>query len=159
MSEANANTIGFALLLASGSLLCHFSFTLSPYYTLCMKKAYVFAGLLLGLQAATVAGPRMKSEGPTGIQARATALTRSIAEKARLDEGQYLRVKQLNIRMLTEMEDIKTRFAADPSILDQRLADTQARYEADLTSLLRPAQLAIYQQDRSSMTALGSDPR
>ncbi|UYZ64184.1 hypothetical protein [Hymenobacter weizhouensis] len=126
-----------------------------------MKKVCVLAALLISLQAATVVatGYRPKSDGPTSIQARATALTRAIAEKARLDEGQYLRVKQLNIRMLSEMEDLKTRFAADPAILDERLADAQARYEADLTTLLRPAQLAVYQENRNSMTALGSGTR
>ncbi|GAB3223856.1 hypothetical protein GCM10027346_03340 [Hymenobacter seoulensis] len=98
-------------------------------------------------------------DGSGSITSRATALTRSISEKARLDEGQYLRVKQLNIRMLTELEDLKTRFAADQSVLDQRLADAQSRYETDLTALLRPAQLSIFQQSRTSMTALSATPK
>ncbi|UOQ77129.1 hypothetical protein MUN84_22215 [Hymenobacter sp. 5516J-16] len=122
-----------------------------------MKKITLFAGLLLGLQGAAVAGS--EPEAPTSLQARATALTRSISDKARLDEGQYLRVKQLNIRMLAEQEDLKTRFAADPTLLDQRLADAQGRYENDLTALLRPAQLALFQQSRTSMTALGAAPK
>ncbi|RSK45257.1 hypothetical protein [Hymenobacter rigui] len=118
-----------------------------------MKKTTLFACLLLGVQSVVLAGTT--SDGATSIQARATALTRSISEKVRLDEGQYLRVKQLNMRMLLEMEDLKIRFAADPSILDQRLADAQIRYENDLTSLLRPAQLALFQESRANMTALG----
>ena len=118
-----------------------------------MKKTTLFACLLLSAQSMVLAGTG--KEGASGIQARATALTRSISEKARLDEGQYLRVKQLNVRMLLEMEDLKTRFAADQAILDQRLADAQLRYENDLTSLLRPAQLALFQESRASMTALG----
>lgn len=122
-----------------------------------MKKTTLFACLLFGINSATMAGT--EPDGPTGIQARATALTRSIADKARLDEGQYLRVKQLNIRMLLEMEDLKTRFAADQAVLDQRLADAQGRYEQDLTALLRPAQLALFEQSRTSMTALGATPK
>lgn len=118
-----------------------------------MKKTTLFACLLLGVQSMALAGS--EGDGNTSIHARATALTRSISEKARLDEGQYLRVKQLNVRMLAEIEDLKTRFAADQSILDQRLADAQSRYETDLTSLLRPAQLALFQESRASMTALG----
>ena len=123
-----------------------------------MKKITLFVCLLLGVQSAVVAAVA-KKEGPTAIQARATALTRSIADKMRLDEGQYLRVKQLNIRMLTEQEDLKTRFAADPAILDQRLADAQVQYETNLVDLLRPAQLALFEQSRTSMTALGSLPK
>lgn len=124
-----------------------------------MKKAYFFACLLVGLQSVAMALPVAESDGPSAVQARATALTRTIAEKARLDEGQYLRVKQLNVRMLTEMDELKALLGADSDALDQRLADAQARYESDLMSLLRPAQLAIYEQARTSMTALGATPR
>lgn len=124
-----------------------------------MKKTYILACMLLGMQGVALALPASGTDGATAVQARATALTRSIADKARLDEGQYLRVKQLNIRMLTEQDDLKTRFAADPAILDQRLAEAQAKYESDLMSLLRPTQLAMYEQARTSMTALGATPR
>ncbi|TGE28717.1 hypothetical protein [Hymenobacter metallicola] len=118
-----------------------------------MKKVYFLA--LLALASQRVALASNDTDGPSGIQSRATALTRTMAEKARLDEGQYLKVKQLNLRMLTEMDDLKTRFAADPAIMDQQLASAQSRYEMELASLLRPAQFAVYQQARSSMTALG----
>ncbi|TGE04551.1 hypothetical protein [Hymenobacter fodinae] len=120
-----------------------------------MKKAYFFACLMAVMQGVALASPKSEGDGTTSIKARATALTRTIAEKARLDEGQYLRVKQLNTQMLTEMEDLKSRLAGDPAALDQRMADAQAKYEADLMSLLRPNQVAMYQQARTSMTALG----
>ncbi|TGD80429.1 hypothetical protein [Hymenobacter wooponensis] len=120
-----------------------------------MKKAYFFACLLVGMQVVALALPKSEGDGTTSIKARATALTRTIAEKARLDEGQYLRVKQLNTQMLTEMDDLKSRLAGDPAALDQRMADAQAKYESDLMSLLRPNQIAMYQQARTSMTALG----
>lgn len=118
-----------------------------------MKKILLLAGLVM-----TLSGTGHAANGGDGatIKARATALTRIQAEKARLDEGQYLQLKQLNIRMLTEMDDLKTRFAADPAILDERLAVAQARYEMALTSIMRPAQLAMFQQSRSSMTALST---
>ncbi|TGE24491.1 hypothetical protein E5K00_04560 [Hymenobacter aquaticus] len=118
-----------------------------------MKKIYLFALLALGVQSGAVASN--DTDGPAALQARATSLTRAMAEKARLDEGQYLKVKQLNLRMLTEVDDLKVRFAADPAILDQQLATAQSRYEAELASVLRPAQFAVYQQSRTSMTALG----
>ncbi|MDU0370196.1 hypothetical protein ACFPAF_07330 [Hymenobacter endophyticus] len=117
-----------------------------------MKKITLLVALLLVLQGVSQADER--SEG-TGLQARATALTRSIADKAHLDEGQIVRVKQLNLRMLTEIEELKARFVADPTLLDQRLAQAQAQYENNLTALLRPTQLALFQQNRANMTALG----
>ncbi|UOQ51536.1 hypothetical protein [Hymenobacter cellulosivorans] len=119
-----------------------------------MKKVYLLALLALGTQTAALA--TIDPDGPSGLQARATTLTRTIAQQAKLDEGQYLKVKQLNLRMLTEVDDLKTRFAADPAIMDQQLASAQARYEAELASVLRPAQYAVYQQARTSMTALGA---
>ncbi|MBX0289797.1 hypothetical protein K3G63_05070 [Hymenobacter sp. HSC-4F20] len=122
-----------------------------------MKKITLFAALLLGVSGVTSANS--EPDTPTTLQARATALTRSISDKARLDEGQYLRLKQLNLHMLLEQEDLKTRFAADAASLDQHLAAAQARYESDLLALLRPAQLALFQQSRTSMTALGTNPK
>ncbi|PJJ60309.1 hypothetical protein [Hymenobacter chitinivorans] len=119
-----------------------------------MKKAQFFALLALSAQTAAFAGN--DPDGPSAIQARATTLTRTMAQQTKLDEGQYLKVKQLNLRMLTELDDLKTRFAADPAILDQQLAGAQTRYEAELASLLRPTQYAVYQQARSGMTALGA---
>ena len=114
--------------------------------------------LLTCLAAALLLVAQAKSNGEAALVARATALTRIQAEKARLDEGQYLKVKQLNIRMFSEMEDLKTRFAADLAILDERLAVAQVRYEMELVAIMRPNQLALLQQSRSGMTAL-STPR
>lgn len=130
----------------------------SPSFTfVLMKKITLLAALVVGLHTATTAAT--EPDSPTSLQARATALTRSIADKARLDEGQYLRLKQLNLHMLLEQEDLKTRFTADATALDQHLAAAQARYENDLLALLRPAQLALFQQSRTSMTALGTSPK
>ncbi|HLK96418.1 MAG TPA: hypothetical protein VK364_01495 [Hymenobacter sp.] len=112
--------------------------------------------LLTGLAAVLLLSAQAKSNGDGALVARATALTRIQAEKAHLDEGQYLRVKQLNLRMFAEMEDIKTRFAADLGILDERLSVAQARYEMELTSIMRPGQLAMFQQSRTNMTALST---
>ena len=118
-----------------------------------MKKLFLATGLMLALGFSVCVA---NDKEAAIIRSRATALTRIQVAKARLDEGQYLKVKDLNIRMLTEMEDIKTRFAADPAILDERSAVAQARYELELTALMRPAQLAMFNQARNSMTALGT---
>ena len=118
-----------------------------------MKKALLLTGLVLALGATVYAA---NDKEAAAIKARATALTRIQTERARLDEGQYLQVKELNLRMLTEMADLKTRFAAEPAILDERSAVAQARYELELTALMRPAQLALFNQARNTMTALST---
>lgn len=119
-----------------------------------MKKAYIFAFMLVCVGGVALAADSDGGNSP--IQVRATSMTRAMSSKVQLDEGQYLKVKLLNVRMLTEVDDLKIRFAADPSILDQHLAEAQMRYEMDLASLLRPKQVAMYQQSRTNMTALGS---
>ncbi|GAB2464187.1 hypothetical protein GCM10011375_16310 [Hymenobacter qilianensis] len=117
-----------------------------------MKKVYFFACLILCLQGAS--SNASAADESTAIQARATTLTRAIANKARLDEGQYLKVKQLNVKMLSDMDALKVRYAADPLSLDQKMAEVQIEYDVALARVMRSNQFAMYQQSRSSMTAL-----
>lgn len=121
-----------------------------------MKKVSLFVCLLVAIPGSLFAFSR--ADNPTSLTARATALTRAISDRIRLDEGQYLRLKQLNLKMLAEQEDLKVRFAADQPILDQRLADAQLYYEMALLDMLRPAQRSLFDQHRASMTALGTLP-
>lgn len=119
-----------------------------------MKYFLIFAAALLLVGTSNAQTSTSDDVSPV-IQARATALTKSMINKVQLNEGQYLRIKQLNERMLTEMDDNKSRYASDQATLDQRTADLQTRYEQSLQALLRPYQVALYQQSRTSMMALG----
>ena len=119
-----------------------------------MKKVYLFVCLAVSLQGAALSVSA--ADGSTSVEARATTLTRTMANKARLDEGQYLKVKKLNMQMLTEMDELKAKFAADPAMLDQKMAVVLTDYEASLGQVMRSNQLAIYQQSRNAMTALSS---
>ncbi|SMC00030.1 hypothetical protein SAMN00120144_3763 [Hymenobacter roseosalivarius DSM 11622] len=117
-----------------------------------MKKVYYFACLVLCLSA--VSSHASTADESTASQARATVLTRAIANKARLDEGQYLKVKQLNVKMLADIDALKARYAADPLSLDQKMAEVQIEYDVALARVMRSNQFVMYQQSRSSMTAL-----
>lgn len=119
-----------------------------------MKKVYLFVCLAVSLQGAALSVSA--ADEATEVQARATALTRTMANKARLDEGQYLKLKKLNLEMLTAADELKAKFAADPAMLDQKMAVVLANYEASLSQVMRANQLAVYQQSRNSMTALSS---
>ncbi|TGD80428.1 hypothetical protein [Hymenobacter wooponensis] len=85
---------------------------------------------------------------------RAKAMTRQMAEKLPLSEGQYVKVRQLNLRLLTETADVRKQFADDATALDEALANVQMRYEWDLATILRPRQMALYDQSKMSMTAV-----
>lgn len=120
-----------------------------------MKNLFMYACLLMGTQAfASSNGTAVAPDHGAAISARATALTRTMAQTVQLDEGQYLKIKQLNTRMLTAVEDLKARFSADTELLDQHMAEAQFRYEMELTALLRPRQIAVYHEARENMTAL-----
>ncbi|GAB3825846.1 hypothetical protein [Hymenobacter jeollabukensis] len=118
-----------------------------------MKKLLLLAGLAFGFL--TAANAATDPEGDNPLNQRATVLTRAMASKMQLDEGQYLKLKQLNLRMLSTMEDLKDRFAADPEIRDIRMAESQTSYHMELALMLRPTQLTAYKQSQASMTALG----
>jgi hypothetical protein len=120
-----------------------------------MKNLFMCACLLIGTQAfASNNGKAVAPDHGAAVIARATALTRTMAQTVQLDEGQYLKIKQLNTRMLTAVDDLKARFSADPELLDQHMAEAQFRYEMELTALLRPRQIAVYHAARENMTAL-----
>jgi opacity protein-like surface antigen len=118
-----------------------------------MKMPLFLAVLAVGFHSAAAASDP-ENDG-TGMSTRATALTRAMTSKMKLDEGQYLKLKQLNLRMLETMEDLKVRFAADPEIRDARMAEAQTSYHMELALMLRPTQLTAYKQTQESMTALG----
>ncbi|WP_324670725.1 hypothetical protein [Hymenobacter sp. GOD-10R] len=119
-----------------------------------MLKLCLLAITVFTLQNAGGNFARSSSDNPPSIHARATSMARALAAKVNLEEGQYVKVKQLNEQMLNEVEGIKNEYAADQAMLDHHLASAQTRYNAALLELMHPAQLALYQQARSSMTAL-----
>ncbi|SNC63571.1 hypothetical protein SAMN06265337_0903 [Hymenobacter gelipurpurascens] len=88
------------------------------------------------------------------LHERAKTLTRQMAEKLPLSEGQYVKVRQLNLRLLTETADVRQRLASDATGLDEAMADIQMRYEWDLAAVLRPRQMAVYDQNKVTMTAV-----
>ncbi|GAA4007482.1 hypothetical protein GCM10022408_19310 [Hymenobacter fastidiosus] len=119
-----------------------------------MKKIYTaFCLLLLMISGQTLVAQTMVANDAI-LHERVTALSRRIAETAKLNEGQYVNVKRLNLIMMTEMETIKVRLAATPDKMDEQLAELQAHYDWNLASLLKPQQLAAYNKSKISTLAL-----
>ena len=81
-------------------------------------------------------------------------MTRQIASKVKLSEGQYVKVRKLNLQMLTNVAEIKSEYANDPETLDQRMAEVQMHYEWDMAAILWPNQMTAYNQAKATMTAL-----
>ncbi|MGY2134810.1 hypothetical protein ACW9KT_21450 [Hymenobacter sp. HD11105] len=117
-----------------------------------MKKIYILACLLVSMTFSLA--PSASADNGTSLSSRATTLTRQMAQKVRLDEGQYVKVKRLNMQMLAEVEEAKARLASDPAALDVHLAEVQAHYEWDLAAILWPRQMVAYNQAKTNMTAV-----
>lgn len=116
-----------------------------------MKKVYILTCLLVSMTLSLA--PNASADNGTSLNSRATTLTRQLAQKVRLNEAQYVKVKRLNLRMLAEMEEAKTRLSSDQASLDTYLAEVQAHYEWDLAAILGPRQMLAYDQSKASVTA------
>ena len=121
-----------------------------------MHNFFAAAGLTAFLSGAMPVGPN----DPTtpvytpAIVAHATVLTRALAHRIHFNEGQYVKVKALHLRMLAERRQLEAGLAdASPADRDNWLATAQARYESELAALLQPEQRIAYQQLRSNFTA------
>jgi len=125
-----------------------------------MKKAYLLAALALSVCTSNLAQAANNEPDDTAtIERRAVVLTRTMASKIHLDEGQYLKLKQLNIRMLTEMESRQQEGNTVVSALDEHTAAMQAQYQSDMLALLYPAQQQLYRQlENSRMAFQGTRP-
>lgn len=115
--------------------------------------AVILAGLLSGTSAPDITDPAASAYSPS-VVAHATALTRALAQRIHFNEGQYVQVKALHLRMLAERRQLEASLAdATPADRDNGLATAQTRYEANLAALLEPQQRVAYQQLRSNLTA------
>ncbi|MBC6609695.1 hypothetical protein H8B15_02095 [Hymenobacter sp. BT507] len=92
--------------------------------------------------------------GDSPLAARAKTMTQQIAAKTHLNEGQYLKVKQLNLQMLTAVESLKKQRSLDAEAADKQMAEIQDHYEWDLAAILWPRQMVAYKEAKASMTAV-----
>lgn len=116
----------------------------------------LLAACLTASLATTSATTRKKptEDYPKSIQVRATTLTQALAHHIHLNEGQYLRVKRLHLKYLSERLELERSLAGEPAAeRDTQLAAAQLRYEQKLSDLLHPDQRVAYQQLRANFTA------
>jgi hypothetical protein len=83
----------------------------------------------------------------------ATSLTRQMADKAHLTEGQYDRVRKLHIQQLAEVKRLKKKLDHQPILLQNRLEEVRSQYEWELATILLPEQLASLEPYQNEWTA------
>jgi hypothetical protein len=117
-----------------------------------MKKIFTF--LLLSAMVGTSQLAEAGSGDQTSPNARATQMVKQLAKKIQLSEGQYVKVRQLNLRLLNDVQAVKAQSAGDAAAIDQQLAELQSHYEWDLTAILGPRQMVAYNQSKADMMAM-----
>jgi hypothetical protein len=137
--------------------LGHFTY-FSPQSVQNMKNIFLATCLAAGVGAApvAVAGPGDREYAPAMVS-RATTLTRALDRRIHFNEGQFIAVKQLHLRMLTERAELELKYsgaeAAEAAERDALLADSQQHYENELSNLLQPRQVVAYYDLRNNFTA------
>jgi len=106
----------------------------------------------MGTTPVAVAGPGDREYSPA-LVSRATTLTRALDRRIHFNEGQYIAVKNLHLRMLAERAELERLYSNDEGERDAQLADAQQRYECELNSLLHPRQVIAYYDLRNNFTA------
>lgn len=119
-----------------------------------MNNLFAATCLTLSLTSATPAAKGPRDNHPKALQVRATTLSQALAHRIHINEGQYVRIKQLHLRYLSERLDLEKSLAGAPvAERDAQMAAAQLRYEQDLNNLLDADQRVAYQQLRASFTA------
>ena len=116
-----------------------------------MKKLFLCLAVAVLVSAGNIVQAATNDGG--SIAERATIMTWRIAERTQLSEGQYVKLRHLNIRLLTETAELRKQLKDNAAGLDEALAEVQFRYEWDVAAVLAPKQLAVYEKIKSEFTA------
>ena len=120
-------------------------------------KAFLFILTLLAVLS-TTAQAQMKdryAERPGNADpssARVEELTRQMGRQLRLNEAQYIQLRDVNKIKLARTEEITWQFQENPLERDAKLAELQAQYEVECGRILTPSQLSLFRNDQHHET-------
>ncbi|MFD2787258.1 hypothetical protein [Hymenobacter rubripertinctus] len=116
-------------------------------------KALLLILTLLGT-VSTAAHAQMKDRyaerpgNPDPSAARVEDLTRQMSRQLRLNEAQYIQLRDVNKIKLARTEEISWQFQENPLERSVRLAELQAQYEAECGRILTPSQLSMLRSEQ-----------
>lgn len=82
------------------------------------------------------------------------ALTRDMANRLHLNEGQFLKLLPLNRTKLEGLNSISRDYHIDAAARSARAAELEAQYEQECSRILSPSQLSQLQQDNGQPTSV-----
>ena len=90
---------------------------------------------------------RLENPVPTKTSDKdALSLTREMANRLGLNEGQFLQLLPLNRTKLAGLDRINAQFRADEATRAAKAAELEAQYEQECGRILTPSQLSQLQQ-------------
>ncbi|WP_345049602.1 hypothetical protein [Hymenobacter glaciei] len=96
------------------------------------------------------------TEHPTPREAsrqQAEALTREMANRLHLNEGQYLQLLPLNRTRLSALNSINREYRADAATRAAKQAELEAQFEQECSRIMSPSQLSQLQREVQPATA------
>ena len=94
-----------------------------------------------------VAAPRATAQQPLSISA--AELTRNMSTRLKLNEGQYIKLYDVNKTRVNQMAQIERDFRDDPTARASKLTELNAQYEQACSSILTPSQLSQLHEDKT----------
>ncbi|MBT9392400.1 hypothetical protein KLP40_04425 [Hymenobacter sp. NST-14] len=121
-----------------------------------MKAFFFLLTLLVGLSTAAQAQMKDRNAERPGntdpSAARVEDLTRQMSRQLRLNEAQYIKLRDVNKIKLARTEEITWQFQENTLERDAKLAELQAQYEAECGRILTPSQLSLFRNDQHHET-------
>lgn len=77
----------------------------------------------------------------------AAELTRSMSTRLKLNEGQYVKLYQVNKTRVNELGQIERQYKNDPGARATKLSELETQYEQECSRILTPSQLSQLQRD------------
>lgn len=78
------------------------------------------------------------------VEAKCTHITRSMALELRLNEPEYIKLKELNRERLVKTDALLQTYGQNSPALQEIMQEVEADYEQKLVSILTPNQLHAY---------------
>ncbi|WP_400190991.1 hypothetical protein [Hymenobacter sp. B81] len=80
----------------------------------------------------------------------ADEMTRQMANRLRLNEAQFIRLKAANQIKLARLNEIRWQYQQDPTAREARLAELEAQYEQECRRILTPTQIGALQDEQTA---------
>lgn len=78
----------------------------------------------------------------------AAVMTRDMSTRLKLNEGQYIKLYEVNKTRISQLAQIEHNFKNDPIVRSSKISELDAQYEQACSSILTPSQLSQLHEDK-----------